>query len=571
MPTITVPETIFRRLLEKRGIVLNRAEILEKLPLIGVDIGGWTEEGLEIEVFPDRPDMLSPETLVRVIAPFLYGEKISPHLKIKDATTAITVDEELSQIRPVILAAIIRNVNLGSNEEERDHFVKSMMDHQEKLHHALGRGRKRASIGVHDLAYLKPPFRTIAAPKTYSFVPLGENNPMTIDEILSKHPKGIDYAHLLEGMSHVPLILDSEEQVLSFPPIINGRITTISTTTRDVLIDVTGWDTRACTASLLLMCLQFLEHGGQIEAVEVLGAGRDTVATPSAEATTWKIDPLAISNLLGIDLGAEEIAVALERMGGVLEQETSAGNLSARMPAWRADLLHPIDIVEDVAIGHGYEKIGNADPRTPITGSELPIQVFDRRIRLSLQGAGFSQVQSLSLSSENIEFDALEWAPLGSVTKIENEISKDHTILRQRITPGLLGLLATNRHNDLPQRIYESGTVVIDGRNQRRMGWSACERTSGFARSRGLVQRLLLDLGISVKSVDITPCNAGPWINGRGASVEINGTNVGFFGEISPLIAESFDLHAPIHSGEIDLEALSRIVKDPITGNVLLS
>ena len=73
---------------------------------------------------------------------------------------------------------------------------------------------------------------------------------MAINDILIKHPKGIDYAHLLDGFDKFPVIIDSEDNILSFPPIINGDHTTVTSQTKDFFIDVTGWDQRACEASL---------------------------------------------------------------------------------------------------------------------------------------------------------------------------------------------------------------------------------------------------------------------------------------------------------------------------------
>ena len=94
---------------------------------------------------------------------------------------------------------------------------------------------------------------------------------MSINQILENHPKGIDYAHLLEGFDLFPVIVDSNDSILSFPPIINGTHTTVGNETRDFFIDVTGWDLRSCESSLMLIASQLSERGGIIESVEVTG------------------------------------------------------------------------------------------------------------------------------------------------------------------------------------------------------------------------------------------------------------------------------------------------------------
>ena len=167
----------------------------------------------------------------------------------------MSVDQSLGGVRPVIMGAVVRDVDTGSSQEQRDEFIQSLMDHQEKLHMTLGRKRKFSSIGVHDLASLSPPFRVITAPQSFSFIPLACSEEMSIEEILTNHPKGAEYAHLMEDLDEFPVILDSNDDVLSFPPIINGSHTTVNEETRDFFIDVTGWDERACEACLLLVCL----------------------------------------------------------------------------------------------------------------------------------------------------------------------------------------------------------------------------------------------------------------------------------------------------------------------------
>ena len=222
MPTISVKQNLLRRLVESRGRVHDVEDLAFRLPLMGTDIDTCDEDVLDIEIFPDRPDLLSPETLFHGMMPFLHDSPPSPRLAVKPGTISMRVAPELSDIRPVILGAVVRGLELDED------IIKRLMDHQEKLHFALGRGRKRASIGVHDLSTLEPPFRVEAVARSHSFIPLAMDDEMTIDEILEKHPKGVDYAHLLDGMDKVPIIFDANDSVLSFPPIINGDHTTVT-------------------------------------------------------------------------------------------------------------------------------------------------------------------------------------------------------------------------------------------------------------------------------------------------------------------------------------------------------
>jgi phenylalanyl-tRNA synthetase beta chain len=235
------------------------------LDKIGCVVEECDDNTVEIEVFPDRPDLLSAETMAYATRTFLHGADAEPKLPVKAGSITMTVDPSLENVRPIIYGAVVRDVNTGHTSEARSKFIQGLMDHQEKLHFALGRGRRRSSIGVHDLSKLKPPFRVITVDSKYKFIPLAMDNDMTISDILSEHPKGIDYAHLLDGFEKFPVILDASGDVLSFPPIINGAHTTVTEETTDFFIDVTGWDKKACESSLLLVCLSMAVRGGTIE------------------------------------------------------------------------------------------------------------------------------------------------------------------------------------------------------------------------------------------------------------------------------------------------------------------
>ena len=582
MPTISVEQKLLSQLLAQHGLQHDVEQMSLQLPLMGTDIDTCDETTLNIEIFPDRPDLLSGETLARAIRPFLHGAKSEPALDVNTGSIQMTVDPSLEHIRPVILGAVVRNVKTGNTEEEKDGFIKALMEHQEKLHFALGRGRRRASIGVHDLAKIAPPFHVQAVPSSTKFCPLAMTEEMTLDEILSVHPKGVDYAHLLEGMDAYPLIYDSNQDVLSFPPIINGSHTTVSHSTKDFFIDVTGWDRRACESSLMLIALQLAERGGQIESVEVTGYDGTVEHLPHPAPIEHRVTQRLLDGLLGRSLTDEEITAAINRMGGEYigrmpaTEFTSAtvtkmsdviegdSILTIAMPRWRFDILHPVDLVEDVAIGHGYEDLGSDVPKAPLTAVPRTDGHVRRRLRDSLQGLGLMQIQSLTLSNDFDQFEAMRWPPMGEVTRITNPITIDHTLLRQYLLPGLFRLMASNRHHDLPQAVYELGTVVRDHNNSERFAFLIAEQGGGFAAIRGRIQALLRDLGAKKFSIQPLKGTMGPWLTGRCAKVMINDVHVGCFGEMDPAVSAQYELRVPLNGAEFDIAALESVLPDPV-------
>jgi len=582
MPTISVDQTLISHLLSRHGLTNDINRMADELPLLGTDIDACDGNTLDIEIFPDRPDLLSGETLTRAMRPFLYGTKAQPSLAVKQGDITMTVDASLAEVRPVILGAVVRNVETGETPEDNEAFIKALMDHQEKLHFALGRGRKRASIGVHDLATLSPPFHVTTVSGDTAFIPLAMDQPMSITSILENHPKGIDYAHLLEGMDRYPVIVDSNQAVLSFPPIINGQHTTVTSSTKDFFIDVTGWDRRACEASLMLVASQLEERGGTIESIEVTGHDGKVERLPNPKPIIHTVTERLLDGLLGRALTDEEVDASINRMGGTYLGRTTAedapsrvpknmadvvkddGVLSFAMPRWRFDILHPIDLVEDVAVGHGYEDLGTDVPRAPLTAVPRADGHIRRRIRNSLQGLGLMQVQSLTLSNDVDQFEAMRWPPMGDVTRITNPITIEHTLLRQYLLPGLFRLLASNRHHDLPQAVYELGTVVRDHKNGDRFAFLVAEQGGGFAAVRGRIQAIMRDLGASTFTIEPLGGTMGPWLTGRSAKVIVNGVHVGCFGEMDPHVGNHYELRVPLSGAEFDVKELNRALPDPV-------
>ena len=582
MPTISVEQNLIRGLLAKHDLVHDVAMMDEQLPLLGTDIDTCDENVLDIEIFPDRPDLLSGETLTKAIRPFLHGAESEPSLEVMKGDISMTVDPELEHIRPVVVGAVVRGITIDGDLEEKDAFIKALMDHQEKLHFALGRGRRRASIGVHDLSTISPPFRVRAASPDTRFCPLGMDEEMSLSEMLTSHPKGVDYAHLLDGLSSFPLITDSEGQVLSFPPIINGVQTTVTHSTTDFFIEVTGWDRRACESSMMLIALQLAERGGSIETIQVSGFNGMSESLPNPAPIQHEVTQRLLDGLLGRSLSDEEIKAATNRMGGQFLGRKPAEHFTSNpqnrmsdvvqgdtvltfaMPRWRFDILHPIDLVEDVAIGHGYEDLGNDVPKAPMTAVPRSDSQIRRRIRESLQGLGLMQIQSLTLSNDFDQFEAMRWPEMGEVTRITNPITIEHTLLRQYLLPGLFRLMASNRHHDLPQAVYELGTVVRNHSNGDRFAFLVAEQGGGFAAVRGRIQALMRDLGASDYTIEPLGGKMGPWLAGRCAKVIVKGEHVGCFGEMDPSISAHYELKVPLNGAEFDIQALQSVLPDPV-------
>ena len=583
MPTLKFNHNILEYLHGINGVKYDSNDWEKRMPSIGCVVEENDEEGIEIEIFPDRTDLLSHETISRAARAFLNSLNDSPNLDIKQGEITLEVDKSIQNLRPVILGAVVRGVDNGTNYREKDDFIQSLMDHQEKLHLTLGRKRKFASIGVHDLSQLSPPFKVISVDKKYKFTPLAEEKEMSIEDILKSHPKGKEYAHLMSELKEYPVIIDAEDRVLSFPPIINGDHTTVNEQTRDFFIDVTGWDERSCEACLLLICLSLAERGGVIESIQIKNWDQELLNVPRGDSKSHKVPDRLIRNILGIELSKTEIADSIKKMGGELIETRTVTNGPDKiekwadcivgekehvisMPRWRNDIMHPVDIVEDIAIGYGYDNLPEQLSAVHLDAIPLPSSNLKRRISSSLCALGLQETQSLTLSNKRDQFERVRWIEENKSTIISNPITKEHTMLRQYILPSLLNLLAANRHHELPQRVHELGDVVRDSENKTRLSWACAEVGGGFSAAKGIASSLLRDLGANLSEVKWQGINQeeGPWIKGRGAKVIIGGIEVGQIGEIDPKVSFEFGLKVPIQAGEFDVDALGRTIPDPV-------
>ncbi|MBC7129923.1 phenylalanine--tRNA ligase subunit beta, partial [Candidatus Bathyarchaeota archaeon] len=228
MPVITLNVARFSRFL---GRSITVEDLTKWLPWMGFDIEEVGEEQVKVEYNPNRIDFCSYAGVARALKGFLEWETGLPRYEAKPPKETLYIDKAVADVRPYMLAAIVRNISL---DEEA---VAELMEMQEDLHWGIGRDRKKASIGIHNLDVVKPPFKyTAVEPTSVKFVPLGKTEEMTPKEILEKHEKGIAYKHLVDWAPRVPLLVDSEDRVLSMPPIINGELTRVTEYTRNLFL-----------------------------------------------------------------------------------------------------------------------------------------------------------------------------------------------------------------------------------------------------------------------------------------------------------------------------------------------
>ncbi len=559
MPVISIDFNDFKDLLGA-GVELSREEFIEKVPMLGADVERVADDQIDIEFFPNRPDLYSVEGVARAMRAYLGHEPGLKRYTVGKSEVKLIVDPSVQEVRPWIVSGLVRNVVFT------DPFVKSIMDVQEKLHLTLGRKRKKVSIGIHDFDNVKPPFTYQAVdPESIQFIPLGMNEYMDMEEVLRKHDKGIEYRWILEGFDRYPVITDVNSEVLSFPPIINGIATAVTENTSNIFLDITGLDFNGCKSALNIIAALLAERGGDIETVTVEYLDK-TLLTPDLEPTVKKLNIDYTNKMLNSNFSAYEIIGFLNKMaygakaGAGVDGIDKGKYLDVQVPAYRSDILHPIDLVEDVAIGAGYDTFIPINPEKMTFGRIRALELFCNQLRSILVGLSFNEIMTLSLSNPKEQFQMLgydEDIDKPPVVSIKNPRTEDFSMLRISLLPSLLTTLRNNKHRDLPQRIFEISDVVLGDNllNRRYFAGAVIHAKANFTEIKSIVDNILQIIASERKMV--LRAKAHPaFINGRCVTVigQEKNLELGYFGELHPRTISNFDLGYPVIAFEFDAE-----------------
>ena len=548
MPVITFKYQDLKDL----GIDMEKDELIDTLPMMSSDIEDFDDEEIKVEFFPNRPDNLSVEGVARSFKGFIGQEVGFPDYKVEESGEYVTVDEEVAAIRPYIGFAKIDNVDFSGDK------LKYIMDFQENLHWVIGRDRKKVAIGIHNADVVNGPFKYIATPKdANAFVPLEKDSEMTPDEILTEHDTGKHYAHLIEDFDKYPLILDKDDNVLSMPPIINGELTKIKEDTHNIIVDVTGTDEKAVNQSLNIICSSFAEVGGQIKSMEVKYEDK-TIVTPDLTPQEMNVHVDTANELIGgINLTAEDIKELLLKTRFDAEI-ISENEVKAIIPSYRVDILHEVDIVENIAVQYHINDVVAKLPDINTVAYENNWFKAESTIREVMIAMGFQEVMSLMLTNEEAHYEKMNQEEKPHV-QVARPITIDRTMIRTSLINSLMEFLEDNKHEDLPQKIFEIGDVLyLDETKEnktvssKKLAAVVCHSSANFTEIKSIVSSVLSNLGYTM---EIKDSENKTFIEGRAADVvgeAQKGRVEGFFGEISPEVITNFTLDYPVIAFEIE-------------------
>ena len=573
MPVVEVDPDELREL---SGIDREDEALLEDLFALGLEFEGRTDDdGFELEFAPDRLDRLSVEGIARSLR-YQHGEARGVYVpETNDPEWTIEV-EDTPPDRPYVTGAVVRGLDLSAAAFD------SLIQLQEKLHATMGRTRAKGAIGVHDLTMLKGAtleaddesgksiLYTSMDPDEESFVPLESDAELSPREVLDQHHIGAAYADLVEGMDRYPAIYD-DIGLFSFPPVINGRRTEVTTDSRDLLVEMTGTDQWTLDRMLNIVCYALSARGGRIERVEVSygegspgeHAGR-RLERPELSVRHKSVSHDRVESILGVDLDTETVLDCLERAG--LEATHDEGTYAVEIPPYRVDVLHPMDIVDDIGRAYGFNELEPRYPDVTTVGGRHERSRLEDAVRETLVGLGFEDLLNFYMTNEAANFERLSVEPGtdvvggGRPVTIGSPYSEAYTILRTWALPSLCAVLENNTHRAYPQHLAEIGLAAACDETQntgvaehRTVAAVLAETDASYEAARTRLQALARAFDCELET---PPTEHPSFVDGRTATVELDGEPAGVVGELTPEVLVEHDLEVPVVAFEFRLDAL---------------
>ncbi|KAL7627093.1 phenylalanine--tRNA ligase subunit beta [Parahypoxylon ruwenzoriense] len=585
----------FEELCFEFGIELDEDTEKEERPIVN---GVQEPPQLKIEIPANRYDMLCFEGIALMLNIF-RGKQATPNFRLVQPKSGdlqtITVLEETAEVRPLVAGAILRNVKF--TQKNYDSFISL----QDKLHQNLARQRTLVAIGTHDLDTIKGPFTYEARPpKDISFVPLNQTKKLNGEELMAFYEKDKHlgrYLHIIRDKPVYPVIYDANRVVCSLPPIINGDHSKISLNSRNVFIECTATDATKLDTVINMMVTMFSAYAKEqftVEPVKVISDHNgQTRITPNLSSRTETVEIDYLNGCLGISESAESISKLLTKMAVTAKpSDADPGLVEVTIPPMRADILQRCDIMEDVGIAYGFNRL----PRISVTktvGAPLTLNKLADIVRLESGLAGWSEVMPLILCSHDENFSWLNRKDDGlTAVRLANPKTAEYQIVRTSLLPGLLKTIRENKGHSVPMRVFETSDVVFKdpsserkARNERHWAAAWYGKTSGFEEVHGLLDRVMAmlrqaflthDEGLTTgpgKSIDFTvkpvpDKRDGYWLEpvddeptffpGRAAAVYLRlggkTTRIGEFGILHPTVLDNFDLKFPVSTLEVNLE-----------------
>jgi len=539
MPVVELSYTRLQKLVGK----VTKKQISDSLPFLGLDIESEDKDLVRVEYSPNRPDYSTDFGIALGLQGLLDIKTGAVKLKIKKSDRyQIFVKSGVSKIRPFVTGIVARNGVIDTK------ILEQIIQMQEDIHMGIGRKRTKSSIGIHDLDKISFPLTYTTTSRNTKFTPLKFDKEITISEILEQSDVGRNYGYILGNFSKVPIITDSGNNIISLPPIINAAITTVTTKTKNLFVEVTGINKNDAENTLSVVATILESAGFDLESVKISGAKN---SPPKLAQKKISVSASLINQILGLNLSTSKICSSLKKSR--LDAISKGNRIICTIPAYRFDIFGPMDLVEEAALGYGIQNLEPILTPSQTIGQINPVSLQLKSLNQIMIGLGYLEALNSSLTSKYVLYDMTNRNTAKIISVLDSK-SQEHTILRDSILPGLLENLSRNIHESYPQKLFETGTVfTIDDPISEKINFSSisAHKDANFTEIKSILQSAL-KTGFKI-TIETKTSSHPTFEAGHCASVISNGKSIGVIGKINSKIVENYKIRMPVVGFEISL------------------
>ncbi len=589
--------------------------LAEDMTAVGIGVEGISGSGadtvFEVEIGTNRPDAMNHYGVAREAAA-IYGvelKRLSPRgdlpLLSKEARNGapkpFPIQIEEPQLCPRFSARVLRNVTIKPSPEKVARRLQ-LLD------------QRPISNAVDATNYV---LWEIGKPTHVFDLDLLEGG-----RLIVRKARDGERLKTLDGVERTltseDLVVADGKKAVGLAGVMGGYDTMITEKTRNVLIESAWWDPAIVRRMSRRHGLQAIvrrmsrrhglhtdashrfERGADFESTVVscdrvaeliLESGGGELVGDVVDVVSKKMDQAPVvlrvaevRRILGGNLDAGEIFRILKKLGFELIPEGQAdAQFRMQIPSWRLDVEREIDVIEEIARMHGYDKFENTLPAYSGAVVELPHAAMDAAFRRRALALGYDEAVSLTFIShaDTEQFSAL--AENTKVLELENPLSEEASVMRTSLVPGMLNMLVWNLNRDVEQaRLFEIGAVYEMSAGERVEPKRVClgataaavkaalpaggvldvskgeqaAASEAFRGFKGDVESLLAALACGEVKYER---EAGEYFHpGRSARAVVNGEVLGRFGQIADGVKAARKLRQDVFLAEFDLDALHR-------------
>ncbi len=548
-------------------------EAADRLMMSGLNLEGLEAQGddfaIDLEVTSNRPDCLGHIGVARELC-VLYQKELSiPQAAItpvSDKTESVTsVENRLSDHCPQYMARIIRGIKVGPSPD----WLVARLE-------AVGLRSVNNVVDVTNYVLLEcgQPLHAFDLDKL-------EGKKIVV-RLAASGEKIVAIDGKEYELDDQTCVIADASRPVAVAGVMGGKETEVSETTTDLLIETANFaplSVRRTARKLSLFSdssFRF-ERSVDIQQIEwanrrcceliVQLAGGEILDAPILVGDIPAHSPHSISiryeqnqRLLGIKITPEETRKILSELG-LQEQSANETEASFTPPSWRADLTREVDLIEEVARIHGYDRISENDPpriRAAIKSKQ------DRTadiVHQAFNAAGFYEAITMSFVSEK-QSQMFNPRGISAPLKVEHSSRKLENLLRPSLIPSLLvSRRANERTGTANAQLYEIARTFIgmsdDGAEQ--ILTIGCVTGDDLLRLKGILEQLVKQVNRDAV-LTATACEVAGFAAGRGAELQLNGKHWGWIGELDRSVTDQLDLRDAVTVAEFELTPLVELL-----------